>query len=138
MVPVSAAHDATSSSIHLSHVACPSHSLHGIRDFSHAIDFYQCAWFAHFAHELPFVEGGPPSNYAANPLKPPGADCHYPDVALPLVEANLILLFYALNPDLFLIRSSSFPQTAPIVRTGLDLDPKRERIHVHIAQTMNL
>ena len=94
--------------------------------------------FAHFAHDLPSVEDGLPSNYAANLLMPPGVDCHYPAVALPLVDANLILPFYALNPDLFLIRSSSFPQTAPIVKTGFDLDPKRERIQVPIAQTMNL
>ena len=124
MVPVSATRDVTSFSTHLSHVACPSHSLHGTHDFSHAIDFYQCAWFAHFAHDLPSVEGGPPSSYAANLLMPPGADCHYPNVALPLVDANLILPFYALNPNLFLIRSSNFPQTAPIVRTKFDLNPK--------------
>ena len=135
---VSAARGVTSFSIHLSHVACLSHSLHGTRDFSHAIGFYQCAWFAHFAHDLPFVEGGPPSSYAANLLMPLGADCHYPDVALPLVDANLILPFYALNPNLFLIRSSSSPQTAPIVRTRFNLNPEQEWIQVHVAQTINL
>ena len=124
MVPVSAARNVTSFSTHLSHVACPSHSLHGTHDFSHAIDCYQCGWFAHFAHDLPSVKGGPPSSYATNLLMSPGADCHYPDVALPLVDANLILPFYALNPNLFLIRSSNFPQTAPIVRTKFDLNPK--------------
>ena len=55
---------------------------------------------------------------------PPGADCHYPDVALSLVDANLILPFYALNPNLFLIKSSNSPQTAPIVRTRFGLNPK--------------
>ena len=28
---------------------------------------------------------------------PPGADCHYSDVALSLVDANLIFPFYVLN-----------------------------------------
>ena len=51
-----------------------------------------------------------------NLLMPPGADCHYLDVALLLVDANLTLPFCALNKNLFLIRSSKSPQTAPIVR----------------------
>ena len=55
---------------------------------------------------------------------PPGVDCHYPDVALSLVDANLILPFYALDPNLFLIRSSNFSQTAPIVRSRFGLNPK--------------
>ena len=86
----------------------------------------------------PSVEGGPPSSYAANLLMSPGADCHYPDVALPLVDANLILPFYALNLNLFLIRSSSFPQTVPIVRTRFDLNPEQEWIQAYVAQTINL
>ena len=133
-----AVHGVTSSSTRQFHVACLSHSLHGTRDFSHAIGSYQCAWFAHFAHDLPSVEDGLPSNYAANLLMPLSADCHYPDVALPLVDANLIPPSCALNPNLFLIRSSSSPQTAPIVRTRTDWNPEREWIQAHVAQTMNL
>ena len=138
MVLVCAARGVTSFSTHQFHVACPCHSLHGMRNFSHAISSYYCALFAHFAHDLPSVEDELLSNYVANLLMPLGADCHCPDVALPLVDANMIPPFCALNPNLFLIRSSSFPQTAPIVRTRLGLNPKREWIQVHVAQTMNL
>ena len=69
---------------------------------------------------------------------PPGADCHYPDVALSLVDAKLTLPFCALNQNLFLIRSSSFPQTAPIVKTRFDLNPEQEWIQAHKARTINL
>ena len=65
------------------------------------------SWFAHFSHDLPFVEGLPPIGHVVNLLIPPGADYHYSDVALSLVDANLTLPFDALNQNLFLIRSSS-------------------------------
>ena len=65
------------------------------------------SWFAHFSHDLPFVEGLPPIGYVVNLPIPPGADYHYSDVALSLVDANLTLPFDALNQNLFLIRSSS-------------------------------
>ena len=134
----SAARGVTSFSTHQFHVACPCYSLHGVRNLSHTIGSYYCALSAHFAHNLPFVEDELPSNYVVNLLMPPGADCHCPDVALPLVDANLIPPFCALNPNLFLIRSSSFPQTTPIVRTRFDVSSKREWIQAHVAQTMNL
>ena len=138
MMLVYAARGVTSFSTNQFHVACPCHSLHGMRNFSHAIGSNYCALFAHFAHDLPSVEDGLLSNYAANLLMSLGADCHCPDVALPLVDANLIPPFCALNPNLFLIRSSSSPQTAPIVGTRFDLNPKREWIQAHVVQTMNL
>ena len=106
-----AVHGVTSSSTNQFRVACLSHSLHGTHDFSHAIDFYYCAWFAHFSHDLPFVEGLPPIGYV---------------VALSLVDANLTPPFCALNQNLFLIRSSKSPQTAPIVRTNFDLNLEQE------------
>ena len=53
-----------------------------------------------------FVEGSQLSYYVGNPLIPPGADYHYPDVARLSVDANLILPFSALNQNLLLIRSS--------------------------------
>ena len=112
---------ATSSSICQSHVACLSHSQHVRHDFSHVTDSYQCAWFIHFLHDLPFVEGSPLSYYVVNLLIPPGADYHYPDVARSSVDANLILPFSALNQNLLLIRLS-FPQTAPIIRTVFGLN----------------
>ena len=126
MMLASAVHDVTSSSTHQFHVACLSHSLHGTHDFSHAIDSYYCAWFAHFSHDLPFVEGLPPIGYVVNLLIPHGAYYHCPDVALSLVDANLAPPFYALNQNLFLIRSSKSPQTALIVRTNFDLNPEQE------------
>ena len=125
-------------STHRSHVACPCCSLHGVRNLSHAIGSYYCALFSHFAHNLPFVEDELLSDYVVNLLMSPGADYHCLDVALPLVDVNLIPPSCALNPNLFLIRSSSSPQTAPIVRTQFNLNPKREWIQVHVAQTMNL
>ena len=85
------------------------------------------SWFAHFSHDLPFVEGLPPIGYVVNLLILPVADYHYPDVALSSVDANLTLPLGALNQNLFLIRSSSFPQTAPIVRTRFDLNLEQER-----------
>ena len=135
---VCAARGVTSFSTHRFHVACPCCSLPGVRNLSHAIGSYYCALFAHFAHNLPFVEDELLSNYVVNLLMPPGADYHCLDVALPSVDVNLIPPSCALNPNLFLIRSSSFPQTAPIVRTRFDLDPKQEWIQAHVAQTMNL
>ena len=80
--------------------------------------------FAHFLHDFPFVEGLQLSYYVGNPLIPLGVDYHYPNVVRLSVDANLILPFSALNRDLLLIRSSLFPQTAPIVRTSFDLDSK--------------
>ena len=125
-------------STHRSHVACPCCSLHGVCNLSHAIGSYYCALFAHFAHNHPFVVGVLLSNYVVNHLMPPGADYRCPDMALPSVDVNLIPPSCALNPNLFLIRSSSFPQTAPIVGTRFDLNPKREWIKTHVAQTINL
>ena len=108
MMLVCAARGVTSFSTHQFHVACPCHSLHGMRNFSHAIGSYYCALFAHFAHDLPSVEDELLSNYVANLLMPPGADCHCPDVALPLVDANLIPPFCALNPNFFLVKSKFY------------------------------
>ena len=135
---VCAAHGVTSFSTHRFHVACPCCSPHGVRNLSHVIGSCYCALFAHFAHNLPFVAGELLSNYVVNHLMPPGADYHCLDVALPSVDVNLIPPSCALNPNLFPIRSSSFPQTAPIVRTSFDLDPTQEWIQAHVAQTMNL
>ena len=118
-----AVHDVTSSSIRQSHVACFSHSLHGTHDFSHATDSYQCAWFTHFPHDLPFVEGFPLSDYVVNLLIPPGADYHYPDVAQSSVDAKLILPFSALNQDLLLIRSN-FPIDGANCKDHFLLEPK--------------
>ena len=128
----------TSFSTHRFRVACPYCSLHGVRNLSHAIGSYYCALFAYFAHNLPSVEDELLSNCVVNLLIPPGADCHRLDVALPLVDVNLIPPSCALNPNLFLIRSSSSPQTAPIVRTKSGTNPKQEWIQAHVAQTMNL
>ena len=133
-----AVHGVTSSSTHQFRVACLSHSLHGTHDFSHAIESYYCAWFAHFSHDLPFVKGLPPIGYVVNLLILPGADYHCPDVALSLVDANLTPPFSALNQNLFLIRSSNFPQTAPIVRTNFDLNPEQEWTQAQKARTTNL
>ena len=138
MMLVCAARGVTSFSTHQFHAVCPCHSQHGMRNLSHAIGSYYCVLFAHFAHNLPSVEDELLSNYVGNLLMPPGADCHCPDVALPLVDANLIPPSCALNPNLFLIRSSSFPQTAPIVRTRFNLNPEQEWIQAHVAQTINL
>ena len=135
---VCAARGVTSFSTHRSHVACPCCSLHGVCNLSHAIGSYYCALFAHFAHNLPFVEDELLSDYIVNLLMSPGADYHCLDVALPLVDVNLIPPSCALNPNLFLIRSSSFPQTAPIVRTSFDLNPKQDWVLAQQAQTMNL
>ena len=135
---VCAARGVTSFSTHRFHVACPCCSLHGVRNLSHAIGSYYCALFAHFAHNHPFVVGVLLSNYVVNHLMPPGADYRCLDVALPSVDVNLIPPSCALNPNLFPIRSSSSPQTAPIVRTSFDLDPTQEWIQAHVAQTMNL
>ena len=99
------------------------------------IDSYLGARFAHFSHGLPFVEGLPPIGYVVNLLIPPDADCYYPDVALSLVDANLTLPFCALNQNLFLIRSSKSPQTAPIVRTN---NPEQEWNQAQKARTINL
>ena len=107
MILTSAVHGVTSSSTHQFHVAFLFHSLHGTHDFSHTIDSYLCAWFAHFSHDLPFVEGLPPIGYVVNLPIPPGTDYHYPDVALSLVDVNLTLPFDALDQNLFLIRSSN-------------------------------
>ena len=87
---------------------------------------------------LSFVKGLPPIGYVVNLLIPPVADYHYPDVALSLVDANLTLPFCALNQNLFLIRSSNFPQTAPIVRTKFDLNPEQEWTQAQEVQTINL
>ena len=59
----------------------------------------------------------------ANLLMPPGTDCLYPDVALPLVYVNLILPFYALNPNLFLIKSSRFPTDGANCKDQIWLGP---------------
>ena len=138
MMLVYAARGVTFFSTHQFHVACPCYSLHGVRNLSPAIGSYYCALSAHFAHNLPSVEDELLSNYVVNLLMPPSADCHCPDVALLLVDANLIPPSCPLNPNLFLIRSSSFPQTAPIVRTRIDSNPEQEWIQAHIAQTINL
>ena len=135
---VCAARGATSFSTHQFHVACPCYSLHGVRNLSHVIGSYYYAMFAHFAHNLPSVEDELLSNYVVNLLIPPGADCHRLDVALPLVDVNLIPPSCALNPNLFLIRSSSSPQTAPIVRTRIGSNLEQEWIQAHVAQTINL
>ena len=135
---VCAARGVTSISTHRFHVACPCCSLRGVRNLSHAIGSYYCAPFAHFAHNLPFVADELLSNYVVNHLMPPGADYHCLDVALPSVDVNPIPPSCALNPNLFLIRSSSSPQTAPIVRTKSGTNPKQEWIQAHLAQTMNL
>ena len=116
--------DATSSSVRQSHVACLSHSSHGKHDSFHITDSYQYALFAHFLHDLPFVEGLQLSYYIRNLLILPGTDYHFPDVARSSVDANPILPFSALNQNLLLIRSSLSPQTAPIVRTSFGLDSK--------------
>ena len=58
---------------------------------------------------LSFVKGLPPIGYVVNLLILPGADYHCPDVTLSLVDANLTPPFYALNQNLFLIRSSKIP-----------------------------
>ena len=55
---------------------------------------------------------------------PPGADCHYPNVAPPSVDTNLILPFYALNQNLFLIRSSKFPTDSANCKDQIWLEPK--------------
>ena len=138
MMLTSAVHGVTSSSTHQFRIACLFHSLHGTHDFSHAINSYQCAWFAHFCHDLPFVEGLPPIGYIVNLLIPPGADCHYPDVALSLVDANLTPPFCALNQNLLLISSSRFLQMTPIVRTSFDLNPEQEWTQAQKARTINL
>ena len=49
--------------------------------------------FAHFSHDLLFVEGLPPIGYVVNLLIPPGADYHYLDVARSSVDVNLTLPF---------------------------------------------
>ena len=67
-----------------------------------------------------------------------GADYHYPDVALLSVDANLTLPLGALNQNLFLIRSSSFPQTTPIVRTSFGLNLEQEWTQAQEARTINL
>ena len=54
-----------------------------------------------------------------NLLMPPGADCHYPDVALSLVDANLILPFYALNQNLCMGHVTFPTRLAPISVHGL-------------------
>ena len=132
-----AVHGVTSSSTHQFRVACLSHSLHGTHDFSHAIESYYCAWFAHFSHDLPFVKGLPPIGYVVNLLILPGADYHCPDVALSLVDTNLTLPFCVLNQNLFLIIKQS-PQTAPIVRTIFGLNPEQEWTQAQEARTINL
>ena len=106
---VCAARSVTSFSTHRFHVACPCCSLHGVRNLSHAIGSYYCALFAHFAHNLPSVEDELLSNYVVNLLMPPGADCHCPDVALPLVDANLIPPFLRTKPKSLSDQIKQFP-----------------------------
>ena len=54
---------------------------------------------------------------------PPGADYHYPDVALSLVDANLTLPFGALNQNLLLIRLSKIPTDGANCKDQLWLKP---------------
>ena len=57
---------------------------------------------------------------------PPGADCHYPDMALSLVDANLILPFYALNPKSLSDQIKQFPTDSANCKDQIWLEPKRE------------
>ena len=54
----------------------------------------------------------------------PGADCHYPDMALSLVDANLILLFYALNPKSLFDQIKQFPTDNANCKDQIWLEPK--------------
>ena len=62
--------------VHQFHVACPYHSLHGKRNFSLEIDFYQYELCAHFPHNLPSIEGLQTGCYVETPLILLGVNQH--------------------------------------------------------------
>ena len=55
------------SSVHQFHVACPYHSLHGKHGPSLETGFYWYELYAHFPHDLPYVEGLQTDCYVENP-----------------------------------------------------------------------
>ena len=66
--------NATLSSAHQFHVACPFHSLHRRHGSSLVIDFYWYALYTYFPHDLPFVEDLQLNCYVESPLILPDAD----------------------------------------------------------------